>query len=439
MVDVTDPTGIQKKLDAQWRLLDESNIDERDEAVIRAFVEYRRNVENRARNTRMQDLSMLRLSSDRAETSLVEMNLEDVERLLELLTRPKDQGGYGHDPDGSTMFGYKRALRLLFRYMDKRESYDSYPFHDEISLPDIAIKGASNREEMLTADEIQALMQATRHPRNRALISFLGDMAGRIGLVLSLRIGDIHLDGNEPYFEPNDDVKDGLKNLNSDEIPILHSRGELRTYVRNHHPEPNVNEAPLWPYIRGYDPENRQSCAVSDGQVRNELRKCARRAGVEKPVQPHNFRRTGVTRLSNSDRLPPQDIAQITGWSEETLSRMLKVYDYTTDAERNSGIHESLGFSEGEQSGDNSKLAFDSMPCGTCREIIPGGARYCPQCGAPRDEEARAIKDKQDQTVIDSLANIEDAAAREAVSLLYQRLDVDRGAGAGEHHSDSSS
>lgn len=407
MVDVTEPTRIQRKLDRQWELLEDSDIDARDKDAIEAFVDWRRDIDDVARNTRMQDLSMLRLSSQRADTPLVDMNLEDAEALLSTLSKPKERGGYGYDPDGTTIFAYKRALRIFFRYMDKRESYGDYPWHDSIELPTIEVKGAKDRDEMLTGEEIEDLKQAANHARDRALISFLGDMCGRIGLVLSLRVGDVHLDGDEPYFEPNSDVQDGLKDLSSDEIPVLHSRGELRSYVRNHHPEPDIDEAPLWPLIRGYDPDDRQACAVGDSRVRNMLRSCAERAGIEKPVEPHNFRRTGVTRLSNSERLPPQDIMQITGWSEETLMQMLEVYDYTTDSERNSGIHRALGFSEGAEDAEDD-LALSSIPCGTCRETIPGDARFCPQCGAPRDEAARAEEREVEDEAVESVADSAD-------------------------------
>ena len=405
MVDVTEPTRIQRKLDRQWALLGESEIDGRDKDAIETFVNWRRDIDGVSRNTRMQDLSVLRLSSRRAEMALVEMGLADVERLLSTLAQPEERGGYGYDPEGTTMFAYCRALRIFFRYMDKREGYAEYPWHDEIELPDIELQGAAKRDEMLTGDEVEAMKQAANHARDRALIAFLADMAGRIGLILSLRVCDVFLDGDEPFFVPNDEVEDGLKGLSSDEIPILHSRGEVRAYLRNYHPEPDVGEAPLWPHIRGYTPENRQQCAVGDSRVREMLRDCAKRAGIDKPVEPHHFRRTGVTRLSNSERLPPQDIMQITGWSSQTLMQMLDVYDYTTDAERNSGIHQSLGFSEGQVEDDDLQLA--SKPCGTCREIIQGGDQYCSNCGAPRDEEARAAKRELVETTGERTATAE--------------------------------
>jgi len=401
MVDVNEPTRIARRLERQWTLLEEADIDDRDRAAIRAFVEKRRDIERRSRNTLCSDLSSLRVASERADRPLVDMTLEDVEGFFSVLCAPEAEGGYALDVDGSSMYSYARSFRLFYRYIDERASYDDYPFHDAIELPDVEVKGTSSRDEMLSGEDIEALKDAARHPRDRALIAFLADIGGRITMALSLRVGDLELDGDEPSFTPNDDVVDGLKDLDVDEIPILHSRAELRTYVRHHHPDP-VPEAPLWAKLRGYDPDARQESAVSGTRIRTMLKDCRDRAGIDKPVEPHNFRRTAATRLSNADRLTPQEIQQITGWKDSVLFEMLSTYDLTTDSERNSGIQRTLGFSKGN-GGDEEDLAVQSIPCGTCREMNPSSARYCSNCGAAMDEAAQAeARQTEDETFEDT-------------------------------------
>ncbi|MWG34785.1 tyrosine-type recombinase/integrase [Halomarina oriensis] len=424
MVDVNEPTRIAHRLNRSWELLEDADINDRDRDAIRAFVTWRRDSKGLARNTLRSDISNLKCSAERAAVPLLDMGLEDVERLFSTLVAPSDAGGYGLSRDGSAIFGYSRTLRLFFRYLDGRDSYDAYAFHDDIELPEVEVRGASNRDAMLTGEEIEAIKDATTNARDRALVSLLGDIGGRIGLVLSLRVGDVHLDGDEPYLTPNTDVEDGLKDLSLEAIPILHSRADLRAWLRHPHPAPDMDEAPLWAIRRGFDRDEAQQCALSDSRARNLIRDAAERAGVKKPTDPHNFRRTAATRLSNSDRLTPQEIQSITGWKSSTLSEMIDVYDYTSDAERASAIHQALGFSAGTEDDENA-LTLESLPCGTCRETVSTSADYCPNCGAPQDEVARKVKDTAENEAVEDIASAETDIERLLGQAVFERVKND--------------
>lgn len=426
MADVDDPTGIQTDLDRQWVKLGEADIAHRDRAAISRFVAWRRDIDGVSRNTRRIDLCNLRNAAVRSDVALTDMGLEDVERLFQRLVRPRERNGYGMEPGGTGLYNYQRVLRLFFRYMTERESFGDYPFHNAIEMEDIELGGAGDRDEMLTGDDIEALKDAANNPRDRALIALLADLAGRIGLVLSFRVGDAHLDGPEPYLEPNDTMQDGLKGFESEAIPVLHSRGELRTFVRRHHPDGDTDAAPLFPVVHGYDYDDPQGSAVSDSRIYEVLQDCADRAGLEKAANPHNFRRTGATRLVNSDRLTPSEIQQITGWSDRTLMEMIDVYDYGDATERASAIHQEMGFSDGSTAEGEAleALSLRSLPCGTCGEAIPEAADACPTCGAPADADVKRRRAKV-RDRLDDLAIEGDRDDREFAVLGRQRLDSD--------------
>jgi len=416
MVDVSDPSGIDDKLDRRWAQLEAASIDGRDREAIRAFVSHRRDVEDRARTTLTHDLSTLRCASERADCPLVEMDRTDVRSLLGSLTAPKHQGGYGLARDGSGIFGYKRALRVFFDWLDDEPGYGSYSFHDSIDLPTMDVDGAGARDEMLSPEEIEALKGAARTPRDAALIDFLADTALRVTALLSLRVGDLDLEGDEPSFVLPE-LEDGDKGAGDVARPILYSRGELRAYLTNHHIDPR-EEAPLWPVAhRFYDYDAPQSCAVGDDRVRAMLAQCAERAGIDKPVNPHNFRRTALTRLSNSDRLTPQEIQHIAGWADQ---RMLEVYDYTDDEERNAAIHEAAGFSDGST---DSGPDLTPNHCPDCRTTVSSTTHYCPQCGTDLSEPASEAKAEQRDGLLDDLVEIDDPAARAVIRDLVDRID----------------
>lgn len=417
MVDVNDPGRIQQKLERRWQQLEKADIDERDREAITAFIQDRRDRQDMARNTLTNDLSGTRCAAERGDFSLVDADHADVRGLFRTLAKPKDQGGYGLDPDGSGLYNYKRSLTEFYRFLDAEPEYDSFEWHEEINLPKMRAQGSSDRDLMLTADEVEALKDGTRNPRDRALVSLLADIGGRITLLLSLRVQDVHLEDDQPYFTPNGSLPDGHKHFSSGRVPILYSRAELRTYFRHDHPEPEVAGAPFWAVRRGYDPENRAECAVGGDRIRDMLKEAASRAEIEKPVEPRHFRRTAVTRMSNSDRLNPQEITQITGW---TSPSMLDTYDYTSEDERNAGIHSNLGFSD-DSEGDEESLQPEV--CGNCREQVSSSSHYCPNCGTAVTEDARATEEEIEAEATEGRQDTDDP--RKAV--LYQKLAEDVG------------
>jgi integrase len=418
MVDVNDASGMDRQLERQWTLLDEADITEADHAAITAFVDHRREIEDRARSTRRTDLSNLRCASERAAVPLTEMGLPDVRELFDTLTTPKDAGGYGLDPDGSGMFDYKRSLRVFFNWLDDEPDYGDFPFGERIEMPTRDVQGAADEDEMLTPDEVEAMKTAANYARDRAIIDLLADVCPRVTLLLGLRVGDISLEGEEPSFTPNDDVADGHKGVDDDPIPILYSRAELRTWIRHNHPDPR-DHAPLWPVLRGYDEENPQECALGDDRLRTMLSECAERAGIDKPAEPHHFRRTALTRMSNSDRLTPQEIQHIAGWSDQ---RMLDTYDYTTAEERNSEIHQSLGFSDGRE---DDRPTVNPVTCPNCRSTVSSATNFCPQCGDAVDEEIRTEVEETQAEIDERKLTAEDPEEAVMWEMLGKKLGMD--------------
>ncbi|MFC6975858.1 zinc ribbon domain-containing protein [Halomicroarcula sp. GCM10025709] len=123
--------------------------------------------------------------------------------------------------------------------------------------------------------------------------------------------------------------------------------------------------------------------------------------------------------MSNSDRLTPQEIIQILGWSDD---RPLEAYDQTTESERNSAIHEALGFSQGNGGSDEDELAFEHIVCGNCREEIESTAQFCPNCGHETDDAARQLKEDAKDDVSGDAINEPDSDRRELKGVVREVL-----------------
>ena len=395
-MNVNDTNNTEGKLSRQWELLNQADIVDRDRQIITDFVRIeRQGNQNREPNTLIADLSTLRNASKRADTPLVEMDRADLRGLMSVLTKPKDQGGYGLDPDGSGIYNYKRALRVFFQWLDEQPDFPDFGFYDSIDIPSQSVSRV-DEDEMLDDEEIETLKQHARNPREPAIIEFLADTGARVSLASQLRVKDLHdLDTKRPYFTPNPNGA-GHKGAPDKRYPILQSRAELRNWVNQYHPDPRP-EAPLWPVLRGYDRDNPQECALSGDRLRDTLRACARRADIEKPVNPHNFRHTAITRLSRQG-YTPQEIQHLAGWADD---RMLEAYDHTTDRQRNEQMRVKAGFIE-EAETDTGPSQPKS--CGNCRETLKPSAQFCPRCGTPATKETEEAISEQEDRILESAA-----------------------------------
>lgn len=415
MANVNDAGDITGKHARRLEQVKTADINEQDHKAILEFHESRR-TNGIKRNTLTTDLSALRNASERADVPLTVMTKDDLDGLLTLLTAPKEDGGYGLHPNKGGMYNYTRALRVFFRWLDERDVYDSFPFWDGIETPDQSVERQSE-DERLTPSDVETLKEAAGRGRNtqrdRALIAFLAD-GQRITLTAQLRVGDIHAHGEDPYWTPNEEAEEGHKDIDSRKRTFLWSLAEVRSWLSHGHPDPKNPDAPLWP-VQHYDPDNPQVGALSPDAVRGMLERAADRAGIDKPVNPHNFRHAAMTRLSNDEGLTPQQIQHIAGWAD---TRMLEVYDETTDRERNDSIRGALGM---PTSTEDEQTTPEPTPCNNCREMITN-ERFCPNCGAAQEISTRLAKQNAKTDVRDGLA--EDAADQNRVEARAALLDA---------------
>ncbi|WP_265112234.1 tyrosine-type recombinase/integrase [Halosolutus halophilus] len=394
MADINDPNNTLEKLEREWEHLEKSSINDADREAIEDFARHRER-QGVAENTLINDLGNLRRASERAEKSLIEMDIGDVRVFLGVLSDPRDAGGYGLDPNGSGMYNYCRALRVFFKWLDDDPDYDDeFDFYDRIELPDRNVEEDTiTRDDLLSEDEIEELKRAAANNRDPVLIDFLADVGARISLALSLRVGDVSgIDGPKPTFRPNSAAV-GLKGVEDRPYPILYSRAELREWLNRHHPDRTGDrgrphdDAPLFPVIEEYDHDRCDEMALSTDGFRGTLDRIARRAGISRRITPHHFRHVFMTRVRNSD-LEDREIEHMSMLTDDQM-RMLDRYDHTTHEERNDSIFERHGFVDEDEDEDG---GLEIVNCFNCRSEVKSSAWHCPKCGvALRDEIREAI------------------------------------------------
>lgn len=424
MVDVNDASGAVAYRDRQREAFKNADIDERDREAGLAWTAHRRAHGARggsyAPRTEGDDFNKLRLAAERAAVPLTEMGLNDVNALLNLLTRPKDHpdGGYGIS---TGIDAYTRALRPFFRWLDAHDEYPDFPWHEEVETGNVDFPDPSDRR-FPTQDEIDAMVdeaRANQSPRDVAIVSYYAESAVRRTLGAQLLVDSIDIRDGKGWFIPNPDGE-AQKDTAVKEYPLYSGVAELRTWLNVYHPDPDNDAAPLWThppdeYRRHRDPAfcHRQDCrtelpdepetcpscgkpVVSDGAIRASqigriFRKYGRRAGLdpdEVELKPHAFRHAAIGRWKERGYSLPQ-VQRRTAWKDRSAAEMWAQYGDPDDGKIDEGIDEIEGHATPDD-GDEAEAptAPERRTCGNCpADGITSD--HCPNCGAPVSPEAR--------------------------------------------------
>lgn len=229
-------------------------------------------------------------------------------------------------------------------------------------------------EDLLTREEIRALIDAAISNRDKALISILADGGIRIGEALSLRVKDFHPDRYGGFIEVTG--KTGPRH-----VRLLNSVPRLSAWLEDH-PAREDGEAPIFIQL-GRD----RGEPLKYAAARKAIREAAKRAGIKKPVNPHAFRHARATILAK--RVPEAPLEGHMGWVHG--SKMAKTYVHLSGRDLDETVLGSSGIEIREEG------AEEEVPtkCPRCDTWNDAGKKLCRKCHMALDE-AEAIAREED-------------------------------------------
>ncbi len=212
------------------------------------------------------------------------------------------------------------------------------------------------------------MMNACMNSRDRAMISFIYESGARIGEVRSMRVKDVSFDeyGAIVWLPESKTQKRKLR--------IVYSARYLSEWLSDH-PLKDEADAPLWIKLTGRNAMK----AMEYADIRVQIKKIAKRAGIKKRIYPHLFRHTRATRLLS--RVPEAIGAKYMGWVNG--SKMVGVYVHLASEDVDEAILRMHGI---KTNGNGKDLEVKQCP----RSLIvnPAASRFCSRCGLPLTEEA---------------------------------------------------
>lgn len=281
-------------------------------------------------------------------------NKDDILRVIGQIERQQWSPHTKHD--------FKTILKAFYKWL---RGMDDYP--PEVKWVKTTVRGTTKKlpEDLLTGEEIIKLIRSAYRPRDRAFIATLAESGCRVGELGGLRIKDVQFDGYGAIL-----IVDGKTGMRR--VRVIAAAPFLSTWL-NLHPQADNRDAFLW-VTKVQDKSIRYSGLLS------MMRKTAKRAGIRKRTNFHNFRHSRASFLAN--HLTSAQMNEFFGWTQG--SKMAGVYVHLSGKNVDNAL---LGI-YGIKAEDNREREFiKPRICILCSHWNPFVALVCEKCLRPLEIE----------------------------------------------------
>jgi integrase/recombinase XerD len=354
------------------------------------------------RIAQLADFELTDCSPDELNQLFADMHNGDVSIDNEDIEDVKDEG-----LTKGSLNGYQSTMRKFYAYHEELDIEKS-----EIALYE-KDSGSVDERDIFDKDDIEAIRNAASHPRDSALIDMLLYTGQRLSAILGLRRRDINIE--DGTFRLNEEAGD-LKGA-SGKRPLLYAEKSVREWYNAH---PCKDEPDAHFITHKYDWKNKPYEAgekLHQSTVHKQLERIGDSAGVDKPVNAHNFRHTFVTVCKRDYEMDNDTIKRIIG-HDESSKIMEEVYSHLTDDDIINKAERATGISDEEP-----ESTFTPSVCDVCGEPVTNErAKACENCGTVFTPDARAAKDKAEDDIYQSKGKAETDEEEEAVDKLRELI-----------------
>lgn len=294
---------------------------------------------------------VLRMLGEKLKTPFEQTTEEDIKKLV-------------HEYEcGEYSFWTRHDVKVILKQYYAWLNDGRYPKKVEWICTTIPIKEKKQvaQKELLTTEDVEKLLEAANHPRNKALIAVLAESGARIGEIGNLSIGQIDIDPNGVVLSV--DGKTGCRR-----IRLVSATPHLTTWLNNH-PDRQNPRAPVWFNFghRGKD------FPMTYESIRKIIREIFQKAGIKKRCYPYIFRHTRACQLAH--HLTEFQMNAYFGWVQG--SEMASIYVHVSGKDLDEHILRINGMTPGE-------TPIYTKPkdriCPRCKEINSPTAIYCGKC-----------------------------------------------------------
>lgn len=176
----------------------------------------------------------------------------------------------------------------------------------------VKIRREQRRPKILTSEQVQQLLDACTHIRDRFLLALLFSSGMRIGQALGLRHEDLSVADGEIHIVPRDDNPNGAraKTRNAYTIPEMHHLMPLYTdYLIHDLGVLETETLPDFVFVNVW--EGHRGRPMTYDTVRSLFRRLSKRTGIA--VTPHMLRHSRATLWLREDELSAETVSRLLG------------------------------------------------------------------------------------------------------------------------------
>lgn len=365
-----------------------------DEAT--AILDVLDNMEGRRENSTLVTYgNKLRMFAQDTEPSIAEA---DPPVLIDMMDEFCEERDYS---DGSI----NQAQSALIAYVKYHHNDDAA---DEINLKRDNSGPSIDPRTVLTPDEFHEMRDAAPKMRDRAMIDLFGYTGQRLRVVQNLKIGDVDPEAGVWYMPD----AEGLKGADrvGNKRPLLGAQDSVKDWLQMH-PTGDPDD-----YFITCSTDNRSEYGdrLGGDAIRRQLRRVAKRAGIDKPVNPHAFRHYFVTVAKVQYDMDDATIKHLLGHSPSS-NIMETTYAHLSDDDHIDAAREAMGFDTDDEEPHSLappvcptcatplKPDAEACPTPTCREV------FTPDAGPTPDDAVRShYREADDMDTVEKLQRLDE-------------------------------
>jgi site-specific recombinase XerD len=242
--------------------------------------------------------------------------------------------------------------------------------NEELTLSEKKIKAIKQPQkcptkkasDLLTSEEIQALMAVCQTSRDRALLIMLYEGGFRVGEIGEMKWGHLIIDNSGVI------VNVTLKTMIPRYVRLVMAKEHLIKW-KSDYPEEITDESLV------FLNERRQSMKYH--AIFQQLGRLCHRAGITKHITPHIFRHTRITHLIQQG--VNESVIKLMMWGSID-SKMFSNYAHLTGNDIDREIHRLYGI-DPKSTQEEENVTLEPKVCPYCKEINSPVSMHCHICG----------------------------------------------------------